>query len=80
MDFKFPITTLSVVDARPGTDQRLRYWIFGARQHAAGLKYLWSGKIQQRDFRALLHSFEDKFTTIWRDVEVANVEVRSEVG
>ena len=39
-----------------------------------------SGEIQQRHIGALLHSFEDNFTTIRRDVEVANVEVGSEVG
>ena len=39
-----------------------------------------SGEIQQRHIRALLHSFEDNFTTIRRDVEVANVEVGSEVS
>src|ERR1700682_6317596 len=39
-----------------------------------------SGEIQQRHIRALLHSFEDNFTTIRRDVEVANIEVGSEFG
>ena len=27
-----------------------------------------------------LHSFEDNFATVWGDVKVLNVEVRSEVG
>ncbi len=38
------------------------------------------GKIQQLHIRALLHSLEDNFTPIWRDVEVADVKVSSEVG
>jgi len=50
---------------------RPRCWV------EAGLS---SGEIQQRPIGALLHSFEDNFTTIRRDVEVANVEVGSEVG
>jgi hypothetical protein len=40
----------------------------------------WPGEIQKFHIRALLHSFEDDFTAIRCDVEVANVEVRSEVG
>jgi hypothetical protein len=27
-----------------------------------------------------VHSFEDNLTAVWRDVEVANVEIGSEVG
>ncbi len=38
------------------------------------------GEIQQLHIRALLHSIEDNFTPIWRDVEVADVKVSSEVG
>src|SRR6266853_1862743 len=38
------------------------------------------GEIQEYHIRELLHSFEDNFTSVWRDVEVANVEVCSEVG
>ena len=41
---------------------------------------LWPGEIQHRQIRALPHPFENNFTTIRRDVEVANVEVGSEVG
>jgi hypothetical protein len=41
---------------------------------------LWSREIQQHYIRALLHSFEDNFATVWRDVEIANVEFGSEVG
>jgi hypothetical protein len=37
-------------------------------------------KIQQEYIGALLRSFEDSFTAIWRDVEVAYVEVGSKVG
>lgn len=39
-----------------------------------------SGEIQQHHIRALLHSFDDNFTTVWRDVEVAHVEFGGEVG
>jgi hypothetical protein len=41
---------------------------------------LWPREIQQHHIRALLHSFEDNFTAVWGDVEVANVEVTSEVS
>src|SRR5882762_7836221 len=41
---------------------------------------LWSGEIQQLHIGALLHSLKDNFTPIWRDVEVADVKVTSEVG
>ena len=44
-----------------------------------GNQGLWLGEVQQHHIRTLLHSFEDDFTTIWRDVEVANVEVGSEM-
>ncbi len=37
-------------------------------------------EIQQGHIRTLLRSFEDNFTAIWGNVEVANVEVRGEVG
>jgi len=40
-----------------------------------GNQGLWLGEVQQHHIRTLLHSFEDDFTAIWRDVEVANVEV-----
>ena len=36
---------------------------------------LWSGEIQQHNIRVPLHSFEDNFTPVGRDVKVANVEV-----
>jgi len=52
--------------------------IFGERRWVeAGLP---SGEIQQHHIRGLLHSFEDNFTSVWGDVEVANVEVGSEVS
>ena len=41
---------------------------------------LWPGKIQQHNIGALLRSFEDNFTAVWRDVEVANVEVGTDIG
>ena len=41
---------------------------------------LWPGQIQQDYVRALLHPFEDDFTTVRGDVEVANVKVGREVG
>jgi hypothetical protein len=41
---------------------------------------LWSGEIQQYHIGAILHSFEDNLTAVWRDVKVANVEIGSEVG
>jgi len=44
-----------------------------------GNQGLWLGEVQQHHILTLLHSFEDDFTTIWRDVEVANVEVGSEM-
>jgi hypothetical protein len=28
----------------------------------------------------LLHSFDDHFTTVWREIEILNVECRSEVS
>ena len=46
----------------------------------AQLGGLWSGEIQQHHIRMLLRSFKDNFAAVWRDVEVANVEVGSEVG
>ena len=39
-----------------------------------------SGEIEQHHIRTLLHSFEDDFAAVRGDVEVANVEVGSEVG
>jgi hypothetical protein len=39
-----------------------------------------SREIQQHHMRELLRPFEDNFTSVWRDVEVANVEVGSDVG
>ena len=58
--------------------RRSRDRIFGARRWIkAGL---WSGEIQQHNIRALLHSFEDNFTAVWGDIEVANVEIGSELG
>ena len=41
---------------------------------------LWPGEIHQHHIGALLQSLEDNFTSVRRDVEVAYVEVRSEVG
>ena len=41
---------------------------------------LWSREIQQHHIRTLLGSFEHNFSAIRRNVEVANVEIRSEVG
>ena len=41
---------------------------------------LWPGQIQQYYVRALLHSFEDNFTTVRGDVEVANIKVGREIG
>jgi len=38
------------------------------------------GEVQQHHIRTLLHSFEDDFTAIRRDVEVANVEVGTEMS
>ena len=38
------------------------------------------GEIEQHHIRMLLLSFEDNFTTVWGDVEVANVEVGRKVG
>ena len=37
-------------------------------------------KIEHHDIRTLLRSFEDHFTAIGGDVEVANVKVRGKVG
>ena len=41
---------------------------------------LWPGKIQQDHVGALLHALKDNFTTVWGEVEVANVEVGREVS
>ena len=41
---------------------------------------LWPGQIQQYYIRALLHPFENNFTTVRGDVEVADVKVGREVG
>ena len=41
---------------------------------------LWSGEIQEHHVGALLRAFEDDFTAVRGDVEVANVEARREVG
>src|SRR6266403_5245355 len=45
-----------------------------------GNQGLWLGEVQQHHIRTLLRSLEDDFTAIWRDVEVANVEVGSEMS
>jgi len=45
-----------------------------------GKPRLWSRKIQQHHFRAFLHSLENNFAAVWRDVEVANVEVQRNAG
>ena len=37
-------------------------------------------EIQQHYVGVLLRSFEDNFAAVWRDIEVANVEVGSDVG
>ena len=39
-----------------------------------------SGEIQHHHIGTLLHSFEDDFLAVRGDIEVANVEVRREVG
>ena len=41
---------------------------------------LWSGKIEEYYIRAFLYSFENNFTSIWRDGEVLNGEFGREVG
>jgi hypothetical protein len=41
---------------------------------------LWPGKIQQDHVGALLHALKDNFTTVWGEVEVANVEIGREVS
>jgi hypothetical protein len=38
------------------------------------------GQIQGDHFGVLLGAFENEFACVWRDVEVANVEVGREVG
>src|SRR5882762_3306458 len=50
------------------------------KKNLRGNQGLWLGEVQQHHIRTLLHSFEDDFTAIWRDVEVANVEVGSEMS
>jgi len=40
----------------------------------------WLEEVQQHYIRTLLHSFEDNFTAILRNVEVPNVEVGSEMS
>jgi len=42
--------------------------------------FLWSGEIQQHHVRALLHSLQHNFTPVWRDVEVAYIEIWRQVG
>ena len=37
-------------------------------------------QVQQDDIGALLRSFQDNFAAVWGDVEVANIEIRSEIG
>jgi hypothetical protein len=39
----------------------------------------WSGQIQQHHIGALLNSFEDNFSTVCGDVEVANVELGAKI-
>ena len=41
---------------------------------------LGSGEIQQCYLRTILHSFENEFLAVWRQIKVANVEVRRQVG
>jgi hypothetical protein len=54
---------------------------FGARRLIRWVEAgLWSAEIQQYYIGAILHSFEDNLTAVWRDVEVANVEIESEIG
>lgn len=38
------------------------------------------GQVEQRDLRVLLHSFEDGFTSVWGNVESANIKLGREVG
>src|SRR4029077_5007114 len=54
--------------------------ISGTGTSLLGSQRLWPGEIHQHHIRALLHSFEYNFMSVRRDVEVTNVEVRSEVG
>src|SRR6266851_5554980 len=60
------------------SQKRRRGWQLSAL--AGAFRGLRPGEIQEHHIRKLLHSFEDNFTSVWRDVEVANVEVGSEVG
>ena len=41
---------------------------------------LGSGEIQQYYLRTILHSFENDFLAVWRQIKVANVEVGRQVG
>ena len=41
---------------------------------------LWPREIEECDIGEVLHAFEDNFTAVRGDVEVANVKVLSEVG
>src|SRR5258708_14495614 len=47
---------------------------------AGAIRGFRAGEIQEHHIREALHSVEYNFTCVWRDVEVANVEVCSEVG
>ncbi len=41
---------------------------------------LWARKIKQRNVRAILYAFQNKFVAVGGDVEVANVEIRWEIS
>jgi Sodium:dicarboxylate symporter family len=65
---------MRVAPIRPG--RRLSF----CNQRQASESGLRPGEVQKHDFRVFLHSFKDNFVAIWGDVEVAYVEVGSEVG
>src|SRR6267378_2357222 len=79
----FPVSTSFPGECRrrhPSFSQGNPIYRGGSKSRFRNNQRLWPGKIQQLHIGALLHSLEDNFTPIWRDVEVADVKVTSEVG
>ena len=67
---------------RPAENSRNIWRGPGTKRHVCAKKRtgLGAGQVRQNDLGALLHSFEDDLATVWREVEVLQVEVGGKIG
>jgi len=63
-----------------GSNRSPRPYSERAKRIAGWKAGLWTVEIHQHHIGVFLHSFKDDFTTVWGDIEIANVEVGRKVG